>query len=241
VDAFQGFYRLAEYKSAAEAILRDVDFLFLPTTGAIYTHEQIATGPVELNSNLGYYTNFVNLLDLAAVAVPAGFRPNGVPFGASVIGPAFSDYALLQIAALFLDDPLPPEADLSFVELAVVGAHLSGQPLNHQLISRGAKLVRNARTAPGYRLYALANTSPPKPGLVRDPAFAGPGIELETWAVPASRFGSFVAGVPAPLGIGTCTLDDGTEVKAFICEQYALGGAREITSFGGWRSYRASI
>lgn len=240
VDTFRAMYRLAELKRATEGIWRGIDFLLLPTTGTTYTHQQVAAEPVQRNTDLGYYTNFVNLLDLAAVAVPAGFRANGLPFGVSLIGPTFSDYSLLQIASTFLSEALAPHADGSFIEIAVVGAHLSGQPLNHQLTSRGAKFVRTARTAPGYRLYALANTTPPKPGLVRDPAFEGPGIEVETWAVPASRFGSFVAEVPAPLGIGACTLEDGTNVKSFICEHYAIAGARDITSFGGWRSYRAN-
>jgi len=192
---------------------------------------------VKLNTNLGYYTNFVNLLDLAAVAVPAGFRTNGLPFGISFIGPAFSDEALLGMGDLFrgaLETAAP-----GCVAVAVVGAHLSGQPLNWQLAERGARLIKTCRTAPGYRLYALEGTVPAKPGLVRDLRFSGPGIEVEVWAVPEDLFGGFVAAVAAPLGIGSVILENGEVVKGFLCESYAVEGAREITRFGGWRAYLA--
>ena len=241
VDAFQGEYRLRELCAEARAQWREMDVLVLPTAGTIYTHEQIAADPVNLNTNLGYYTNFVNLMDLAAVAAPAGFRPNGLPFGISFIGLAFTDEALLALAHRYLGganallDKTP-----GCVELAVVGAHLSGEPLNYQLTERGARLIKTCRTATDYRLYALAGTVPAKPGLVRDPSFRGSGVELEIWAVPEGRFGDFVATVPAPLGIGSVRLDDGEEVKCFICEPHALSGATEITQFGGWRAYRAS-
>jgi allophanate hydrolase len=239
VDAFEAKYKLRALKRASEAEWRKMDVLFLPTTGTIYTHEQVASEPVTLNTNLGYYTNFVNLLDLAAVAVPAGFRPNGLPFGVSFIGPAFSDAALLSLADLYhrgnAVDPVP-----GCVSVAVVGAHLTGQPLNWQLTSRGARLIKTCKTAPGYRLYALAGTVPPKPGLVRDESFEGPGIELEVWAMPEDQFGGFVAAVPAPLGIGSATLDNGSVVKCFICEGYAIASAEEITSYGGWRNYLAA-
>jgi allophanate hydrolase len=238
VDSFRAAYRLAELRRQTDAEWPRMDVLLLPTTGTIYTHEEIARDPVALNSNLGYYTNFVNLLDLAAVAVPAGFRANGLPFGVSIIAPAFSDDALLSLAG-WISDETNPFAAPGFVEIAVVGAHLTGQPLNRQLTDRAARLVKTCRTAPGYRLFALANTMPPKPGLVHEPGFSGPGIEVEVWAVPLSEFGSFVAGVPPPLGIGNCTLDDGTSVKSFICEPYAIPSALEITQLGGWRAYLA--
>jgi allophanate hydrolase len=239
VDAFEAEYKLRELKRASEGEWRKMDVLFLPTTGTIYTHEQVASEPVTLNTNLGYYTNFVNLLDLAAVAVPAGFRPNGLPFGVSFIGPAFSDSALLSLADLYhrgkAVEPAP-----GCVSVAVVGAHLSGQPLNWQLTSRGARLIETCKTAPGYRLYALAGTVPPKPGLVRDESFEGPGIEVEVWAMPEEQFGGFVAAVPEPLGIGSATLENGNVVKCFICEGYAIATAEEITSYGGWRNYLAA-
>jgi allophanate hydrolase len=181
-------------------------------------------------------------MDLAAVAAPAGFRSNGLPFGISFIGPAFSDEALLAFAHRYLGakTPLLDKAP-GCVDLAVVGAHLTGQPLNPQMTQRGARLKKTCRTAPGYRLYALASTKPPKPGLVRDDQFQGPGIEVEVWTIPEDQFGSFVAEVPEPLGIGNVTLDSSELVKCFICEPYALAAATEITRFGGWRNYLSSL
>ena len=240
VEAFRAVYRLGELEREASAQWKRMDILVLPTTGTIYTHEAVAAEPLKLNTDLGYYTNFVNLLDLAAVSVPAGVRPNGLPFGISFIGRAFSDEGLLALADQFcgtkpaLGFATPPGC----ISLAVVGAHLSGQPLNSQLSERGARLLKTCRTAAGYRLYALAGSLPPKPGLVRDEGFAGPGIEVEVWAVPENTLGSFVAAIPAPLGIGSVSLDDGSVVKCFICEPYAIATAREITQFGGWRAYR---
>ena len=247
VDAFQAEYRLRDLRRASEAEWQRMDLLLLPTAGAIYTHEAVAADPIRLNTNLGYYTNFVNLLDLAAVAVPAGFRPNGLPFGISLIGPAFSDEALLAIADRFhraQTQVAGPPVDLETmppgcVALAVVGAHLMGQPLNWQLTERGARRLRSCRTAPGYRLFKLEGTAPSKPGLVREPEFLGPGIEVEVWAVPEDRFGSFVAAIPPPLGIGKATLEDGSVVSCFLCEPFAVPGSAEITRYGGWRNYIA--
>jgi allophanate hydrolase len=236
VDAFEAEYKLRELRRRSEAEWRKMDVLVLPTTGTIYTHEAVDAEPVKLNSNLGYYTNFVNLFDLAAVAVPAGFRTSGLPFGISLIGPAFTDDALLSLADFF-HRGVAPGAPPGCVAVSVVGAHLSGQPLNWQLTERGARLMKTCRTAAGYRLYALDGTVPAKPGLVRDSGFAGEGIEVEVWAVPENLFGGFVAAVPPPLGIGSATLDSGEVVKCFICEGYAIEGATEITSFGGWRNY----
>lgn len=235
VDSYRALYKLAELKRAAEAEWRKMDLLLLPTTGTIYKIAEVEADPVRLNTNLGYYTNFVNLFDLAALAIPAGFRPNGLPFGVTLIGPAFSDRALLSVAGL------PAAHAPGCISVAVVGAHLSGQPLNHQLTERGAQLIKTCRSAKNYRLYALANTTPPKPGLVREEGFAGPGIELEVWAMPAHQFGSFVGLIPSPLGIGSVTLDDGSSVKGFICEPAGLHEAQDITSFAGWRNYRQSL
>ena len=236
VDAFEAEYKLRELRRRSEVEWRKMDVMVLPTTGTIYTHEAVAAEPIKLNTNLGYYTNFVNLLDLAAVAVPAGFRTNGLPFGVSLIGPAFTDEALLGLADYY-HRGVVPRGPTGCVSVAVVGAHLNGQPLNWQLTERGARLIETCRTAAGYRLYALEGTVPAKPGLVRDLKFEGPGIEVEVWAVPVNLFGGFVAGVPAPLGIGSATLDSGEVVKCFICEEFAIEGATEITSFGGWRNY----
>jgi allophanate hydrolase len=241
VDAFKAEYRLLDLRRAAVSQWVTMDVLVLPTTGTIYTHEQVAANPVKVNTNLGYYTNFVNLMDLAAVAVPAGFRSNGLPFGISFIGPAFSDEALLVLAHRYLGaEPPLLKTTPGCVDLAVIGAHLSGQPLNSQLTQRGACLKKTCRTAPGYRLYALAGTKPAKPGLARDDQFTGPGIEVEIWTMPQDKFGSFVAEVREPLGIGNVTLDSGELAKGFVCEPYALATAAEITHFGGWRAYLAA-
>ena len=238
-DAFTAEYALRDLRRSADAQWERMDVMALPTAPTIYTHQEVAAEPLRLNTNLGYYTNFVNLLDLAAVAAPAGRRPNGLPFGISLIGPAFSDEALLALAGRYCGTPVSRESSCppGCVALAVLGAHLSGQPLNWQLTERGARLLKTCRTAPGYRLYALEGTMPPKPGLVRDETFHGPGIEVEVWGVPEYQFGGFVAGVPAPLGIGSAVLEDGESVKCFICEPYAIADATDITRFGGWRHY----
>ena len=238
VDAHRAAYRLEELKQSTAAEWRKMDVLLLPTAGTTYTIAEVEADPVRLNTNLGHYTNFVNLLDLAAVAVPAGFRASGLPFGVSLIGPAFCDEALLALADRFhRDAPVPPAAATASITVAVLGAHLRGQPLNHQLTSRRARLIKTCRTAPHYRFYALRDTTPPKPGLVLEQGFAGPGIEVELWAVPEDAFGGFVAEVPPPLAIGSAQLDDGSWVKCFVCEPFAVAGSRDITAFGGWRAY----
>lgn len=258
VDAFRGQYRLGELRQVADALMKQVDFLLLPTTPTVFTLEEIRQEPVLRNGQLGWYTNFVNLLDMAAVAVPSGLREDGKPSGASLIGPAFSEEGLLQVAdrlhrelcgqnemgatgtKLRESEAIPARAGLRGVmEIAVVGAHLQGQPLNWQLTERQARLVRTTRTAPSYRLYALKGTIPAKPGLVFDPKVSGPGIEVEVWAMPEDTVGSFLAGIPSPLGLGTLQLEDGSTVKGFICEPVGIEGAEEITHLGGWRAYRA--
>ena len=233
---------------------RAMDVLLLPTVPRSFTHEEIAQEPIARNSQLGLYTNFVNLLDLAAVALPAGLRADGLPFGVSLIGPAFSDEGLLRFAdtlqrrlgttlggsARLLADA-PPLAELKppagCLLLAVVGAHLQGQPLNWQLTQRDARLMRTCRTHPDYRFYALSGTVPAKPGLVWEPGFAGPGIEVEVWALPEETVGSFVDGVPQPLVIGHIRLDNGELVMGFLAEPAAIPSATEITATGGWRRY----
>jgi allophanate hydrolase len=239
VDAYTSAYRLETLKQRAEEEWSKMDVLLLPTAATIYTKDAVAADPVRLNSNLGFYTNFVNLMDLAAVAVPAGFRSDGLPFGVSLIGRAFQDEALLKLSSRFLGEPsAEKDAPPGCILLAVAGAHLSGQPLNYQLTDRGAHHIRTCRTDGQYRLYAL-KTTPPKPGLFRDMQLKGSGIEVEVWTVPENRFGSFVADVPPPLAIGTITLEDGTSVKGFVCEPVALNDADEITSFGSWRNFLA--
>jgi allophanate hydrolase len=253
VAAFEGFYKLAELTRAAEAQWRHMDVMLLPTTGTTYKIADVLADPVRLNSNLGAYTNFVNLMDLSALAVPAGFRPNGLPFGVTIIGRAFEDGTLAAVGdalhrslqdaklgasqtALSATPPVVASGSNGRIEVAVVGAHLSGQPLNCQLVDRRARLVRTARTADGYSFYALANTVPPKPGLVFDGKGAG-DIEVEIWDMSEAAFGSFVALIPGPLGIGTITLDDGSKVKGFLCESFAVSDAENITKFGGWRAW----
>ncbi len=240
VQTFKAMYRLEDLREQTLHEWDRMDFLVLPTTGTTYSLEQIRQEPVRLNSNLGFYTNFVNLLDLAAVAVPAGFRDDGLPFGISLIGHAHTDAALLaagdQLHRLLVEQLGATQFALNgtqrigayasgCISVAVVGAHLSGQPLNWQLTDRGARLQRSCRTARGYRLFALEGTKPPKPGLVREDGFEGPGIEVEIWSVPEDQFGSFVRDVPPPLGIGNAKLEDGTVVKCFICEPYAISDA----------------
>jgi allophanate hydrolase len=253
-EAFRGRYRLAELARRVEATFEDVDAILLPTAGTHYTHAEIASEPLTLNANLGRYTNFVNLLDLAALAIPAGFTRDGLPFGVTLIGPAGSDRDLAVLgermhraleptfgaARTPLAAPeLAGTAQRGEVLLAVCGAHLRGGALNHQLTSRGARFVVATKTAPDYRFYALKGTVPPKPGLVHAPGFTGPGIEVEVFALSDAAFGSFVAEVPAPMVIGTARLADGSLVKSFLCEPFALDGSEEITAFGGFRAYLA--
>jgi allophanate hydrolase len=242
VDLFKGIYRLAELKRHADKQWAEVDLLAFPTTGTTFRVGELLAAPVALNSALGFYTNFVNLLDMAAVAVPAGSRANGTGFGITLIGPADTDRALLDVADAYFtaaDLPSPPPLDLEgkmqTVKLAVVGAHLKDMPLHWQLTSRDAQFVGAFETAPNYRLYAMADSVPPKPALVYSEE-GGP-IALEVYELGVAEFGSFVAEVPAPLAIGTVTLADGSSVKGFVAEPRAITGAEDITALGGWRAY----
>ena len=254
VDTFRAMYGLANLAVPAKREFEKMDFMLLPTAARHYTHDEIAAEPVAFNTNLGYYTNFVNLLDLAAVAVPCGWRASGLPFGVTLIGPAWSDAALLETAGrLHRASPgasagahlfdlaattgtEAPYCPTGFVPLAVCGAHLTGQPLNHQLTSVRAFLLECCTTSAEYRLYALKGTVPQKPGLVLSRT-SGAAIEVEVWAVPETTFGAFVAAIPPPLAIGTCTLYNGRKVKSFVCEPWALSDAEDITEFGAWRAW----
>jgi allophanate hydrolase len=253
IDAFRGQYRLMEHRRASEGIWAQADVILTPTAGTIYTIDEVEADPVELNSRLGYYTNFMNLLDLCAVAVPAGFQDDGLPFGVTLVGPAFGDAALLALAdrlqraaGLALGataHSLPPDGD-SFaapkgvVPVAVCGAHLSGLPLNRQLTGCGAWLMQRSRTSPDYRLYALPGGPLRRPGLVRDEH--GSAIEVEVWAIPRDQVGGFLEQIPPPLGLGRVELESGQWVTGFICEARGLAGAEEVTHWGGWRNYLAS-
>lgn len=253
-DAYAYGYKLKDAKRRCDAVWSSVDTVLIPTAGTIYTIAEMEADPIKLNSNLGYYTNFMNLLDYAATAVPAGFQPNGLPFGVTLFAPAHQDGPLLRLGAKLhraqalpagaTGQPLPTASahaklPSGQVQVAVCGAHLDGLPLNWQLTQRGARLVQRTHTAPCYRFYALAGGPPFRPGLIKVDE-GGDAIEVEVWELPAREFGSFVAGIPAPLGIGKTLLADGSTVPGFICEPSGVNGAEEITCFRGWRAYMAS-
>ncbi len=228
-----GLDRLA---AAVRAWWDDVDLVAVPTVGEAPTLAEVEADPIAVNLRLGTFTAGANPLDLCAAAVPCGWRDDGVPFGVTLLGPAFADPIVAAAAARLAGEPDPPApAWVGWTDLIVVGAHLSGEPLNGQLTARGGRLVRTAATARDYRLYALP-TEPPKPGLVRV-GQGGAAVEAEVWRLPTDAFGSFVADVPAPLAIGTVRLADGSAAKGFLCEASALDGADDITAFGGWRAY----
>jgi allophanate hydrolase len=256
-DTFIGLHRLATLRQHAAAEFAKIDVLAVPTAPTIYTIAAVEASPLKLNATLGYYTNFVNLLDLAAIAVPAGLRSDGLPNGLTLIAPAHSEPLLCELGdrmhragatalgATRFALPAAPQIwphtdDGATVRVAVVGAHLAGMPLNRQLTERGAHFECSARTAAHYRLYLLPDTTPPKPGLLRCADGSGHAIELEIWRMPVAAYGSFVAEIPAPLGIGTLALEDGGSVQGFICEATAVSGARDISTFGGWRNFIAS-
>ena len=255
VDAFQAQYRLKALRKAATSVLASVDCLLSPTAGRLYSIDAVNADPIKLNSNLGYYTNYMNLFDLAGVAVPTGFTGSGFPFGVTLIGEAFTDRRLLSIAnrlqqcfqlplgkdqGAFQPTVANTVANQQRIAVAVCGAHLEGQPLNWQLTERGGYLLKKTRSAANYNLYALAGGPPFRPGMVIAPAGEGQAIELEVWSVAMAEFGSFVAGIPAPLGIGKVNLIDGSQVSGFICEASGLAGAADISHLGGWRAYLAS-
>jgi len=252
-DGFRAQYTLADLRRRADQLMASVDALVVPSTPGIYTRAAVNADPVTLNSQLGTWTNFVNLLDMCALSLPGGLRDgDGLPTGITLIGPAWYDSALAEFgrrwqrhrpwkAGVTDQQPALPAAeddkdrDDGTVTVAVVGAHLSGMPLNYQLTERNGVLLETTRTAPCYRLYALANTTPPKPGLIR--ADDGAAIEIELWKLPVTEFGSFVALIPGPLGMGTLETEDGRQVKGFICEGWAIADAKDITALGGWRNY----
>ncbi len=255
VDAFKALYRVRELEALTRHVWDEFDVLMVPTAPNLPTQADVAAAPILRNSELGTYTNFVNLLGLSALAVPYGFTAAGLPFGVTFIARGGSDWALLEFAAKWqrscalplgvqlralqgVDTEItavPPGA----IPLAVVGAHLSGMPLHHQLVARGARLRAATQTAAQYRLYALRDTMPPKPGLVR--AADGVSIAVEVYDVPAESMGTFLAGIPAPLGLGAIELDDGSWVNGFICEPWALQEATDISACGGWRNYMEAV
>jgi allophanate hydrolase len=255
-DAFAGIYRLAELKRAVEPTFRGIDALAVPTAPCVPTLEEVRADPLGPNARLGTYTNFVNLLDLAGIAAPGPFRKDGCAAGVTFIGARGQDAALASLARAFhaaaattmgatglplpAHTALPATAPEGYCELAVVGAHLSGMALNHELRALGGLFLRAAATEPSYQFYALPGGPPARPGLVRVEADAGRAIATEVWALPMEGFGRFVASIPAPLGIGTLLLADGTRPKGFLCEAQATRGAVDISSHGGWRAYIAA-
>src|SRR5580700_931342 len=253
-EAFAAFYQLEALRGVRDHTFGAIDAMVLPTAPTIYTVEQVLADPIGLNSRLGTYTNFVNLLDLCGLSVPASMRPDGIPFGVTLVAPAGEEAALAAIGREFhfaarlplgaLQHPQPPLARTAApgprkITIAVVGAHLSGMPLNGELRAAGGRLIERAATAPHYRLYALSGARPPKPGLLRVRNGVGAAIEVEVWALSDSAFGRFVAAVPPPLSIGTLELGDGRKVKGFLVEAEGVAGARDISSFGGWRAFMA--
>jgi allophanate hydrolase len=253
-ETFAALYRLQALRRTAERAFANLDALVLPTAPTAYSTAQVLANPIELNSRLGTYTNFVNLLDLCGLALPASIRPDEIPFGITLLAPAGKDAMLasigrafhvdtgLKIGAKGLTQPplaaLPKDVSGDEIAIAVVGAHLSGMALNGELQVLGGRLLEEATTAPDYKLYAL-DTTPPKPGMLRVDPGTGLQIKLELWALSAAAFGKFVAAIPPPLSIGTIRLADGRGVKGFIVEPAAINGARDISSFGGWRAFMA--
>jgi allophanate hydrolase len=263
-DAFAASYKLKALKRVCDAVWQHIDCLLTPTAGTIYRIAEMQADPIRLNSNLGYYTNFMNLLDYAAVAVPAGLQASGdaqgLPWGVTLAAPAFKDIPLLRLADRFhraqalslgaTATPLSQTPAIGTTELpkgsntpgtvkvAVCGAHLSGLPLNWQLTQRGARLLGAVQSAPEYKFYALAGGPVQRPGMVRV-AEGGAAIDMEVWELPAEHFGSFVDGIPAPLGIGKVKLADGSWVSGFVCEAIGVEGGTEITALGSWRTWLA--
>lgn len=254
-EVFLSSYRLAELKQLADELCSSVDVMLTPTAGTYYYLNDVLNNPIQLNSNLGYYTNFMNLLDYAAVSVPVGQYENGVGFGVTVFSHAFTDKYLLSIARniqqqfslqlgattlSYHPKELSTQSVAATIDVVVCGAHLEGLALNWQLSERGAKLVQKTTTSPHYRFYALAGGPPKRPGLIRD-SENGAAIEIEVWRVPKANFGSFVAEIPHPLGIGKVELADTSWCSGFICETAGLEGADDITEFGSWRKYLGQL
>ena len=234
-DVFAAFDRLAALRRATLPVWDRIDAMLVPTAPGHYRVEEVLADPIGLNTRLGYYTNFVNLLDLCALAVPAGRTSEGLPFGITWVAPAWRDEAVGRIGKEWLGEPVHDGGTPDGIELAVVGAHLRGLPLHRELQELDAQFVEKTRTAPVYRLYALPGTTPPKPGLVR--AKSGTAVEVEVYRLSDAAFGRFVGRVPAPLAIGTVYLASGKPVKGFLCESVAVFNARDISQYGGWRNY----
>ena len=250
VAAFEAFYRLADQKRKTSGVWSEFDVMLVPTAPRFYSVAEVMADPIRLNSRLGTYTNFVNLLDLCAIAVPSSIRADGLPSSVTLVAPTGADGLIAGVAAEIesrssgstrpvasLRRQVNSRAKDDRVEIAVVGAHLSGLPLNRELVELGASFSREVETTPDYRLFALPGSSPAKPGLLRVSEGDGATIKAEVWTLDRAGFGAFVAKIPAPLGIGTIRLKDGGSVKGFLVESEAIKGADDISRFGGWRAY----
>lgn len=246
VQTFRAHYRLQALKAQCDGLLEGLDCVLTPTIGRPVTLEELRAEPVLRNAELGYYTNFMNLLDYAAVAVPSGFMRNGLPWGVTLFGRAFTDQYLLGVADALQrqhDTSLPVpvgSAGHDFSQLVVCGAHLQGLALNGQLVRRGARLLERTHSSADYQLFALAGGPPYRPGMLRV-SEGGVAIEVEVWELPSRELGSFLTGIPAPLGLGKVQLADGRWETGFICEPYGLTGAVDISHFNGWRGYLRSL
>lgn len=242
VSTFKAQYQLRELARKAEAVWSEIDVLLLPTTPRLYTVEENLADPFNTNSVLGRYTNFMNLLDLSAVAVPAGRARGGVaPWGVTLAAPAGMDVSLLELAARFRAEDGVSRPGAKKIPVVVCGAHMEGLALHWQLAGRGAAFRCRTRTSGDYRLFAMpgGDVIPPRPAMIQDSS-GGAAIEVEVWELAPADFGDFVAGIPAPLGIGKVTLADGSSLPGFIAEPRSVHGAEEITAFGGWRAWLAS-
>lgn len=256
-DAFRGFYRLQDLKRAVEPVMDGLDLLCVPTIPTFYGIADLEADPIGPNSNFGTYTNFVNLLDMCGIAVPTDARADGRPGSVTLLTASGRDGLVASVARSFeaqatrrlgatphpvpSPGPVPPVVAPTEIELAVCGAHMSGLPLNDQLTDRGGRFLRRAETAKRYKFYALAGGPPERPGLVRvakDTEFA---TRLEVWALPLSQVGGLLAGIPAPLGLGSVELSDGSWVKGFICEPGGIEGARDISAVGDWRVHLSQL
>jgi allophanate hydrolase len=241
-DLFKAQDRLKGFAREAEAVWTKVDLLLLPTTPCLYKVEEVLAEPFGTNAMLGRYTNFMNLLDLSAVALPAGRARDGkVPWGVTLAAPAGQDAGLLEVAALMGGESTDFSKADDRIPVVVCGAHLEGLPLHWQLGDRNAKLFMKGRTSAVYRMFAMpaGDGFPERPAMIRDDA-NGQAIEVEVWSLDKAAFGDFVAAIPGPLGIGKILMDDGSEFPGFIAEPRATEGAEEITSFGGWKAWKAS-
>jgi allophanate hydrolase len=263
VDLFRGFEKLAALKANAFAVFSKVDALMVPTAPSAYTTAEVAADPIALNARLGTYTNFVNFFDMAGMAVPSTIDATGRPAGVTFLGKAGQDASLAEIGGRYhaatglrlgalagthvpvmssgTNDGQRAESRPSRIEIAVVGAHLSGMPLNHELVSLRGQLVAAATTTADYRLFALPGTVPPKPGMLRVAPGRGAAVEIEIWSLDPAAFGTFVAAVPAPLSIGSVRIADGRLIKGFLVESESIQGARDVSEYGGWRAAQKAL